>query len=154
LFIRKFKEILLALEIERELTKDQILELYINAVPFGKRAYGAQAAAYVYYGKPLADLALPEMAMLAGIPQAPSSGNPINGPERAIKRRNLVLERMLEQGSIKNADYQTAIVAPNTARLHERELAVYAPYVAEWVRQLAYDHLGKEAYAGGYEALT
>ena len=153
-FIRKFKEILLAIKIERELTKDQILELYINAVPFGKRAYGAQAAAYVYYGRPLSELTLPEMAMLAGIPQAPSAGNPINGPERAIKRRNLVLERMLDQHSIGDADYQAALVAPNTARLHERELAVYAPYVAEWVRELVVDRLGKEAYAGGYEALT
>ena len=153
-FIRKFKEILLALKIERELTKDQILELYINAVPFGKRAYGAQAAAYTYYGKPLAELALPELAMIAGIPQAPTAGNPINGPERAMKRRNTVLQRMLEQGSISESEYEAALSSPNTARLHERELAVYAPYAAEWVRQILVGRMGTEVYAGGYEATT
>ena len=89
--IRKLKEMLLALKIEQELTKDEILELYINVVPFGKRAYGAEAAARTYYGKPLVDLSLPQLAMLAGIPQAPTAGNPINGPERALNRRNLVL---------------------------------------------------------------
>ena len=94
-FIRKFKEILLALKMERELSKDEILELYINAVPFGKRAYGAQAAAYTYYGKALAELNLAQLAMLAGIPQAPTAGNPLNGPERSVNRRNLVLRRML-----------------------------------------------------------
>ena len=90
-FIRKFKEMLLALKIERELSKDEILELYINVVPFGKRAYGAQAAALTYYGRPLKELNLAQLAMLAGIPQAPTAGNPINGPERAVRRRNLVL---------------------------------------------------------------
>jgi penicillin-binding protein 1A len=153
-FIRKFKEILLALKIERELTKDQILELYINAVPFGKRAYGAQAAAYTYYGRPLAELGLAELTMLAGIPQAPTAGNPINGPERAMRRRNVVLTRMLEQGSISPADYEAAVAAPNTARLHERTLDVSAAYAAEWVRQILLARLGREVYVGGYEATT
>jgi len=153
LFIRKFKEILLALKMERELTKDEILELYINAVPFGKRAYGAQAAAFTYYGKPLSELSLAQLAMLAGIPQAPSAGNPINGPERALNRRNLVLKNMLEQGSINQATYDEARQAPITASVHDRNLDVPAAFPAEWVRQQLvkrYDDL----YTGGYEVVT
>ncbi len=152
-FIRKFKEILLALKIERELSKDEILELYINAVPFGKRAYGAQAAAYTYYGKPLQQLNLAQLAMLAGIPQAPSAGNPINGPERALTRRNVVLSRMLEQGSITRDQHQQASAAPITARLHERELEVAAPYPAEWIRRQLVRQI-PDLYSGGYEVVT
>jgi penicillin-binding protein 1A len=152
-FIRKFKEILLALKIERELTKDEILELYINAVPFGKRAYGAQAAALTYYGRTLDQLNLAQLAMLAGIPQAPTAGNPINNPERAIRRRNQVLDRMLEQGSISQADYEAAVAAPNTATLHERELDVASPYPAEWVRQQLFGQL-PDLYTAGYEVVT
>ncbi len=153
LFIRKFKEILLALKIERELTKDEILELYINAVPFGKRAYGAQAAAYTYYGRPLAELTLPQLAMLAGIPQAPTAGNPINDPRRALARRNVVLSRMLEQRSITREQYHAAIAAPITARLYERDMEVTAPYPAEWVRQQLLGQI-PDLYSGGYEVIT
>ncbi|MEZ5561002.1 MAG: transglycosylase domain-containing protein [Pseudomonadales bacterium] len=153
IFIRKFKEILLALKIERELSKDEILELYINAVPFGKRAYGAQAAALTYYGKPLAELNLAQIAMLAGIPQAPSAGNPINGPARALRRRNLVLSRMLEQKSITPEQYQEAVEAPITARVYQRELDVAAPYPAEWVRQQLLPRF-PDLYSGGYEVIT
>jgi len=153
LFIRKFKEILLALKMERELSKDEILELYINAVPFGKRAYGAQAAALTYYGKPLSDLSLAQLAMLAGIPQAPSAGNPINGPERAINRRNLVLRRMLEQGSINQAEFDTATAAPITASLHGRDLDVPAAFPAEWVRRELVSRYS-DLYTGGYEVVT
>ena len=153
LFIRKFKEILLALKMEQELSKDEILELYINAVPFGKRAYGVQAAAYTYYGKPLQDLRLAQFAMLAGIPQAPSAGNPINGPDRALRRRNLVLRRMLEQGSIDQAAFIAASAEPISAQVHNRDLDVPAAFPAEWVRQQLlsrYDDL----YTGGYEVYT
>ncbi len=152
-FLRKFKEMLLALKIEQELTKDEILELYINIVPFGKRAYGAEAAALTYYGKPLADLNLPQLAMLAGIPQAPSAGNPINGPERALKRRNLVLSRMHAQGSISDAEFETARQAPISARVYARELDVASPYASEWVRQQAIT-LVPDLYTGGYEITT
>jgi len=152
-FIRKFKEILLALKIERTLTKDEILELYINAVPFGKRAYGAQAAALTYYGRPLDQLNLAQLAMLAGIPQAPTAGNPINNPERALRRRHQVLGRMLEQGSISPAEYEEASAAPNTARLYERELDIASPYPAEWVRQQLIGVL-PDLYSGGYEVIT
>ncbi len=153
LFIRKFKEILLALKIERELSKDEILELYINAVPFGKRAYGAQAAAYTYYGKPLTQLTLPQLAMLAGIPQAPTAGNPINGPRRALERRGVVLSRMLEQHSITPEQYRQASATPLTAELHGRDLDMTAPYPAEWVRQELVGRI-PDLYSGGYEVIT
>jgi penicillin-binding protein 1A len=153
-FIRKFKEMLLALKLERELSKDEILELYFNVAPFGKRAYGAQAAAYTYYGRPLDQLDLAELAMLAGIPQAPTAGNPINGPERAMKRRNLVLSRMFDQGTITQAQYDAAVAEPNTASLHETELALSAPYPAEWARQQLVERYGKDVYSNGYTVTT
>ncbi len=152
-FLRKFKEMLLALKVEQELTKEEILELYVNVVPFGKRAYGAQAAALTYYGKPMSELTLPELAMLAGIPQRPSANNPINGPEAALRRRNLVLTRMREQGSISEAEYRDAVDAPMTARLYQRELDLPSPYPAEWVRQQGLALLD-DLYTGGYEIYT
>jgi len=152
-FIRKFKEMLLALKLERELSKDEILELYINVVPFGKRAYGAQAAALTYYGKPLAELSLAQLAMLAGIPQAPTAGNPINGPERALRRRNVVLRRMLDQESITPAEYEHAVAAPITARLYQRDLDVAAPFPGEWVRSQLIERF-PDLYTGGYEVIT
>ena len=151
--LRKLKEMLLALKVERELTKDEILELYINVVPFGKRAYGAQAAALTYYGKTLKELSLPQLAMLAGIPQAPTAGNPVNGPERAVRRRNLVLARMHSQGSIDAAQYRAAVDAPITARVFSREVDVPAPYAAEWVRQQLIARF-PDLYSGGYEVFT
>lgn len=152
-FLRKFKEMLLALKIEQELSKDEILELYINIVPFGKRAYGAQAAAFTYYGKPLNQLSLPQLAMLAGIPQAPSAGNPINGPARAVARRNLVLSRMYAQGSIDQTAYNSARAEPISAKVYARDLDVPSPYAAEWVRQQA-AALYPDLYTGGYEIHT
>ena len=152
-FLRKFKEMLLALKIERELTKDEILELYINIAPFGKRAYGAQAAALTYYGKPLGELTLPQHAMLAGIPQRPSAANPINGPDAALTRRNVVLSLMYAQESISQADYEAARQAPITARVFARELDVPSPYAAEWVRQQTINLL-PDLYTGGYEIYT
>lgn len=152
-FLRKFKEMLLALKIERELTKDEILELYINMVPFGKRAYGAEAAAQTYYGKSLAELDLAQLAMLAGVPQRPSANNPINGPEAALRRRNLVLLRMFEQGSISSEEYEQARAAPISARIYDRELDVASPYAAEWARRLALSTL-PDLYTGGYEIFT
>ena len=152
-FLRKFKEMLLALKIETELEKDEILELYINEMPFGKRAYGAEAAARTYYGKPLGELSIPQLAMLAGVLQAPTAGNPINGPERALRRRNLVLSRMRAQSSITAAEYNDAVAAPITAGLHGRDLDVPAPFPAEWVRQQLL-HRIPDLYTGGYAAYT
>ena len=152
-FLRKFKEMLLSLKIEQELTKQEILELYINLVPFGKRAYGAQAAAVTYYGKPLETLSLAQLAMLAGIPQRPEAGNPINGPSWALRRRNQVLSRMLDQESITRSAYDEAVASPITAKVYARELDLPSPYAAEWVRQ---EVMGKvpDLYTGGYEIYT
>ena len=152
-FLRKFKEMLLALKIERELSKDDILELYINLVPFGKRAYGAEAAALTYYGKSLDQLNLAQLAMLAGIPQRPEAGNPINGPEWALRRRNVVLALMLDQGSITAAQYQEAKQQPITAQVFARSVDVASPYVGEWIRQQAVV-LVDDLYTGGYEVHT
>ncbi len=153
-FLRKFKEILLAVKIERELEKDEILELYLNVIPFGQRAYGVEAAAQTYYGRSLHELTLAEMAMLAGIPQAPSIGNPVSGPERAMRRRNLVLRNMYEQGSIDAASYREALAAPNTARLHRRRTELSAPWVAEAARRYALERFGRAAYEEGFEVHT
>ena len=153
-FIRKFKEMLLALKIEREMTKQEIITLYLNLIPFGKHSYGIQAAANTYYGKNVDQLNLAQTAMLAGIPQAPEAGNPINGPERALARRNLVLNRMLEQGSITQQDYDLAVNAPITAAVHGREIELPSPYVADMVRQQVLEIYGREAYSQGMTAYT
>ena len=147
-FIRKFKEMLTALQIERELGKDEILALYVNIMSFGKNAYGVQAAAHTYYGKPAAELNIPQLAMLAGILKKPEGGNPINGPEWALKRRNLVLRRMRAQGSIDAGEYQAAVAAPITARVFQRGIDLAAPYPAEWVRRELFERFGEDIYSG------
>lgn len=151
-FIRKFKEMLLALKIEREMTKEDILTLYLNIIPFGKHAFGVQAAANTYYGKNIDELNLAQLAMLAGIPKKPEGGNPINGPEWALERRNLVLRRMLEQGTIDRAAFDQAVASPITASVHERPIELPALYVAEMVRQQLLDEFGKDAYTLGLVA--
>ena len=148
LMIRKLKEMLLAIKIERELTKDEILELYVNIMAFGKQAYGVQAAAHTYYGRPVEELNLAQLAMLAGIIKKPTAGNPINGPEWAINRRNLVLRRMRAQGSIDDAEYQVAAASPITAAVHQRGIDLPAPYPAEWVRQQLIERYGTDIYTG------
>ena len=151
--IRKAKEMLLAMKIERELSKEEILELYINVVPFGKHAYGVQAAAYTYYGKSIHELALPQVAMLAGIPKRPEAGNPINGPKWALDRRNLVLRRLRDAGVVSLEEYAEAIVQPITAKVHRRELDLYSPYPTELVRQELFERFGREIYTG-FDAFT
>ncbi len=153
-FVRKFKEILLAFKLEQELEKDDILEAYMNLVSFGKRAYGVQAAALAYYGKEVHQLNLAQFAMLAGIPQSPNLGNPVNGPERALRRRHVVLVSMLRQGSISNKEFEEADSAPITAKLYDRELDYSAPYVGEWVRQTLHARYGDAIYSEGFEAIT
>ena len=147
-FIRKFKEMLLALKLEQDLDKDEILELYVNIMSFGKHAYGVQAAAHTYYGKPVDELTLPQLAMLAGIIKKPEGGNPINGPEWALNRRNLVLRRMRQQGSIGEAEYRSAVAAPITAQVFRRGIDLPAPYAAEWVRQELFERYGADIYSG------
>lgn len=153
-FKRKIKEILLALKINREFSKRKILELYLNKIYLGHRAYGVAAAAQIYYGKSLNELTLAQVAMIAGLPQAPSRSNPISNPDAAIKRRNHVLERMLEAGYINNATYQKTIKAPHTAFYHDLQIDVDAPYVAEMVRQVMVEQFGKEAYTRGFDVIT
>ncbi len=153
-FLRKFKEMLMAVKIERELTKNDILTLYLNIIPFGKHAFGIQAAANTYYGKPVNELSLAQMAMLAGVPQAPEAGNPVNGPQRALTRRNLVLFRMLEQGSITRAQYEEATNAPVTAEVHSRSIDLPALYAAEMVRKRLLSEYGRDAYNQGMIAHT
>ena len=148
-FIRKFKEMLLAVKLERALTKPEILTLYLNIIPFGKHAYGIQAAAQTYYGKPIEDLTLAQMAMLAGIPKAPEAGNPINGPARALDRRNLILTRMFEQRSISEDRYNIAKAAPISARVFDRKIELPALYAAELIRSEIIRAYGKRAYSIG-----
>ncbi len=148
-FIRKFKEMLLALKIEQELSKEEILTLYLNIIPFGKHSFGIQAAANTYYGKDVSELSLAQTAMLAGIPKAPEAGNPINGPERALDRRNLVLYRMLSQGSITQDQYETAIAEPITAQVFAREIELPSLYAAEMVRKRLLSEFGQNAYNEG-----
>lgn len=152
---RKLKEILLALKIERELSKDEILGLYLNKIFLGNRAYGVAAAAQVYYGKALSELTLPEAAMIAGLPKAPSDLNPIQNPQRALERRNYVLARMRDVGYIDTATFATAVSVPEVARIHELPIELEAPYVAEMARIEAERMLGtEEAVTGGYSVYT
>lgn len=153
-YLRKLNEIILALEIEQVLTKNEILTLYLNKIYLGNRAYGVGAAANVYYGRPLNELTLAEMAMIAGLPKAPSAFNPVANPERAISRRNYVLKRMWEVGYISQQEYLDAKQAPVTAEYHSREIQVYAPYVAEMVRTQLLDKYGEAAYTNGFNVYT
>jgi len=153
-FIRKFNEILLSLQIEQELSKDEILALYINKIFLGNRAYGFQAAAHVYYGQDINELNLAQWAMMAGLPKAPSTYNPIANPSRALVRRNWILKRMLDLGYIDQDDYKNSITAPVTARYHGRDLDLSAPYVAEMARKEAVDLFGDAAYTDGYQVIT
>jgi penicillin-binding protein 1A len=153
-FIRKFNEILLALRIEDELTKDEIFALYANKIYLGNRAYGIGAAAYTYYGRPIEALALAEIAMLAGLPKAPSALNPLINPDRAIERRNWILGRMLKLRFIAPAEHADAISSPVTAAYHGTDIATSAPYAAEEARLEALNILGPAAYTDGYVVIT
>ncbi len=153
-FTRKINEILLAIKIERNLPKDRILELYLNKIYFGKRAYGVAAAAEVYYGKDISKLTLAEMAMLAGLPQAPSAINPLNDASAALKRRNHVLKRMNHYGFISDKEYDTAIRSTETAKYYGSLLDLDAPFVAERARQEVIDLFGSEVYTSGYTVYT
>jgi len=153
-FTRKIKEIFLALKIEKQLSKQEILELYLNKIFLGYRAYGVGAAAEVYYGKTVGDLNLAQSAMIAALPKAPSRVNPISQPERATERRDYVLSRMLELGYITQQDYQEAVAEKDLAFYHGMTAEVSAPYVAEMARVKALEMLGQQAYTGGFEIYT
>ncbi len=153
-YLRKLNEIILALQIEQILTKEEILALYLNKIYLGNRSYGVGAAANVYYGKPLNELSLPQFAMIAGLPKAPSKFNPLVNPDRAKLRRDYVLRRMWQVGYIEQQDYLTAIEAPVTASYHHRTVDVYAPYIAEMVRTKLIEQYGDEAYSMGLNVHT
>lgn len=153
-FLRKFNEILLAIKIDNEFSKEKILELYLNKIYLGNRAYGVAAAAKIYYGKSLDELNLAQIAMIAGLPQAPSSQNPLASPKAALKRRNHVLQRLLEEEFINKQEYVQAINAPITAKYHPRTTEVKAAYVAEMIRQSMVQHFGDNAYNNGYHVYT
>lgn len=149
-FIRKFNEILLALQIERELDKNRILELYLNKIYLGNRAYGIAAAAQVYYNKPVSELSLAQMAMLAGLPKAPSAFNPLANPDRAMIRRNWILGRMRDLEYITPDAHELAVSAPITASYNSTETEVDADYVAEMARSEMVRRFGEDAYTDGY----
>ncbi len=153
--IRKIKEIFLAIHIEQLLTKDEILELYLNKIELGHRAFGVGAAAQVYFGKTVQELTVDEMAIIAGLPKAPSVLNPVRSASNARARRNVVLGRMLDTGAIDRATYDAAIAAPVTSRLHGAQITASAPYIAEMVRQQMVDRFGEEvAYTEGFRVYT
>lgn len=153
-YSRKINEILLALKIEYFLPKEKILELYLNKIFLGHRAYGVQAAARNYYGKDIKELDLAQFAMLAGLPKAPSSNNPIANPARSLERRNYILRNMLALSLISNAEYEDAVSRPITESLHTIEANIQAPHAAELVRQDMYAVFGSKAYSSGLEIYT
>ena len=154
-YIRKLKEIFISLDIERLLTKDEILSLYLNKIELGHRAFGVGAAAQVYYGKDLNDLTLAQIAVIAGLPKAPSTLNPISRPERAKARRTVVLQRMLVSGYITQKQYTEANNAEMTGKRHGTEIEVNAPYIAEMAHQQVLEMYGSEiAYNSGFKVFT
>ena len=153
-YLRKINEIFLALKIERELPKDKILELYLNKIYLGNRAYGVGAASKVYYGVELADLTLAQVAMIAGLPKAPSKYNPIAGPERALIRRNYVLDRMLSLGMIDREAHELARAEEITARIHGATKVIDAGYVGEMARTSLVELFEERAYTAGFKVYT
>lgn len=153
-FTRKFNEILLALRIEDELTKNEILTLYANKIYQGNRAYGIEAAAQVYYGKHIDELNLAQLAMIAGLPKAPSAYNPLANPNRALIRRNWILKRMFALNYIDEDTYTSAVNEPVTATYHGYTNQLDAPYVAEMARLEIVDMVGTAAYTDGYRVYT
>lgn len=153
-YLRKLKEIMLALKIEQRYSKDQILELYLNKIYMGQRAYGVAAAAQTYYGKELHQLTLAQQAMIAGLPKAPSIYNPLSNPDRALQRRNYVLRRMLELGYIGQRAYDTALSTSDDAAQQPTGIGMQAPYAAEMARQEIMAKYGEDAYTQGLKIYT
>ncbi|VFM96293.1 MAG: penicillin-binding protein 1A [Candidatus Kentron sp. G] len=153
-YLRKANEILLALRIEKEFTKREILALYLNKIFFGQRAYGVGAAAQIYYGATPDELTLPQVAMIAGLPKAPSRFNPIADPKQALIRRNYVLHRMHELGFIDDGEYTASTDAPITARSDGYDMDIEASYVAEMARTWMHETFGPDVYTAGYSVYT
>lgn len=152
--IRKIKELFIAIHIEQLLSKDEILELYLNKIYLGYRAYGVGAAAQVYFGKEIKELTLSEIAIIVGLPKAPSTMNPIYSVDRATTRRNVVLSRMLDEGYITQAQYQQAKAEAIVSKYHSADIELNAPYVAELARAWAVTQYGEDAYTSGFKVIT
>lgn len=153
-YTRKIKEIILALQIEKEFSKNEILELYLNKIYLGHRSYGIAAAASTYYALDLSDLDLSQLAMIAGLPKAPSAFNPITNPSRAIQRRNYVLRRMHELEYINQSEFDVATHKPITASLQSNQQKTSASYIAEMVRQEMVNQYKDKAYTLGLKVYT
>ena len=153
-YLRKFKEIPFALQIQRELTKEEILTLYLNTIYFGAGADGIGAASFVYYGKAVDELTLAESAMMISLLPCPSTCNPFSNPARALDRRRTRLANMLKEGMISELEFNQANDAPITANRRNRNIEVSAPYVAEMVRKTIYDQFGEATYSMGFEVIT
>ena len=153
-YLRKLNEILLAFKIEHEFTKEEILELYLNKIYLGQRAYGVAAAAQVYYGAELPELSVAQMAMIAGLPKAPSRYNPVADPPRALARRNYVLGRMRDLGFLTEEAYRAAVREHDTASVHTLPVEAEAPYLAEMVRAEILQRYGEDAYTTGLKVYT
>lgn len=153
-FTRKFNEALLAFKIEHNLAKDEILQLYINQIFLGQRAYGFAAAAQIYFGRPLTRLNIAEHAMLAGLPKAPSSYNPVANPRRAKSRQEYVLRRMRDLNYITVDQYEEAMAVPISVRRERQAYATRADYMTEMVRQLMFERHKEEAYTSGFRVWT
>ncbi|HSN51886.1 MAG TPA: PBP1A family penicillin-binding protein [Woeseiaceae bacterium] len=151
---RKFKEASLAVRIEQEFTKEQIMELFLNKMFFGQRAYGVAAAAQVYFNKPLASINIAEAATLAGVLPAPSRYNPVRSPTDARRRRGYVLGRMLDLGFISRQEYDAAMALPVESHLYGAAVELNAPYVAEMVRREMLSRYGEETYTAGFQVVT
>ncbi|MYN07028.1 penicillin-binding protein 1A [Pseudoduganella aquatica] len=153
-FKRKIYEILLAWKIEKNLSKDQILEVYMNQIYLGQRAYGFSSAAQIYFGKNLKDISVAEAAMLAGLPKAPSAYNPVVNPKRARTRQQYILVRMQQLGYITDAQFQAAKAEPLKVKTDSSEFGVHAEYVAEMARQLVYEQFKEDTYTRGLNVFT
>ena len=153
-YTRKLYEALLSFKIESSLSKDEILELYINQIFLGQRAYGFAAAAQIYFGKTLKDISIAEAAMLAGLPKAPSAYNPIANPKRARIRQQYVLRRMRDLGSISEQQYEAALKEPLVVKRELAEYAVHAEFAAEMARQIAAERFPEEIYSRGLKVYT
>ena len=153
-YTRKLYEALLSFKIEHNLSKDQILELYINQIFLGQRAYGFAAAAQIYFGKPLADLTIAEVAMLAGLPKAPSSDNPVARPKRARIRQQYVLRRMLQLEFITDEQYEEALAQALVIKRDVSERPIHAQYVTEMARQIAAERFPEDVYTRGLRVYT
>lgn len=151
---RKIYEVMLAWKIENNLSKDQILEVYMNQIYLGQRAYGFASAAQIYFGKNLKEITVAEAAMLAGLPKAPSAYNPVANPKRAQQRQQYILQRMLQLGYITEAQYETAKAEKLHIKTDTIDFGIHAEYVAEMARQLVYEQFKEDTYTRGLNVYT